>query len=339
MILLNYSLDELKEIISGMGFPAFRANQLYRWLYKGKGFDEMSNLPADLKKAVSEIYETGLPRTVSIQRSKDGTRKYLFQLHDGNLIESVFMRHDYGNTVCISTQCGCAMGCAFCASTKGGLIRNLSAGEIVGQVLSVNSDSEQRISNVVYMGIGEPFANYDNVVKSLYLLNAKEGINIGMRNISISTCGLAPQILRFAEEKLEVNLCISLHCSSDSKRDILMPVNRRYSLNELINAVIKYQDSCGRRVSFEYILISGFNNSASDADNLKNLLKNVKSHINLIPYNDTNSADFKTPSNKEIEAFMKMLSDRGLNVTIRRSMGRDIDGACGQLRAKKMGIV
>ena len=336
--LLDMTLPELREAMAALGEKPFRAAQVYRWLMECAPFEEMSNLPKALRETLRRTFREGYPDVVERFTSADGTRKYLLALWDGNIIESVVMAYEHGNTACISTQAGCAMGCAFCASCKGGLKRNLTAGEMLGQVLTLNRDMGpgRNITNVVLMGTGEPLANYENTVRFLRLVNAEESLHISLRNISVSTCGLVPQMLRLAEEGLPVTLCLSLHAATEEKRRQIMPIAAKYGLGETIEALGQYQQASGRRVIAEYILLHGFNDGEADADALEGLLRGMKCHVNLIPYNSIGEGAFQSPSKKDIYGFLGKLEQRGLSATVRRSLGQDIAGACGQLRARYM---
>lgn len=338
MILLDLTLDELKNVIKDLGEPAFRAAQIYSWLNMGVPFEEMTNLSKALREKLRAEYLEGYPNVVTVRESLDGTKKYLFAMQDGSLVESVLMRYEYGNTVCISSQAGCAMGCRFCASTKGGLIRNLSAGEILSQVVAINAleGSGRSVKNVVMMGTGEPFHNYDNVVKAIRLMHAEKGLNISARNISLSTCGLIDGIKKFADEGLPVTLCLSLHSAFDVKRRQIMPVADRYSVKETVAAMRRYYEKTGRRVIFEYILIKDFNDGEEDILELKKLSEKMACHVNLIPYNKVDGVPFEAPTVGHTHAFAAKLNENGVSATVRRSLGRDIDGACGQLRARTM---
>ena len=339
--LLDFSPEELKEEIKSIGEPAFRAKQIYGWLTAGVGFDGMTNLSLKLREKLKETYTEGFAEIVRVQVSSDGTKKYLLKMQDGNLVESVLMRYEHGNTICISSQAGCAMGCRFCASTLGGLIRHLTAGEILSQVIAVNADegSGRNITNVVMMGTGEPFHNYANSVKAVKLMHAPEGLGISARNISISTCGLPDGIRKFTQEGLPVTLCLSMHSAFEHKRREIMPIANRYTLKEVLGAMREYQDKTGRRVIFEYLLIDDFNNLDEDVRELKQLTKGLICHINLIPYNHVEGAPYKAPTVSAVHAFAKKLEKEGISATVRRTLGQDIDGACGQLRAKAMGNI
>lgn len=336
-VLLGLSEEELTKEILQIGEKAFRAKQISGWLKKGIGFSGMKNLPASLIEKLKENFSDGFAK-IDIKRvSTDGTIKYLFKLEDGCFIESVLMHYEYGNTICISTQVGCAMACAFCSSGEGGLIRNLMPHEMLAQVLQVNADNGggRSVTNIVLMGTGEPLANYENVMAFLHMVNDPESIGVGMRNISLSTCGIVPQIVRLAEEKLQITLCLSLHAATDEKRKKIMPISARFTVEETVSAMKSYSQKTGRRIIIEYILIKGFNMGKDDADELAKLFSGVKAHINLIPYNDGGKGLFSSPSQNEVYAFMKLLTDRKISSSVRRSLGRDIEGACGQLRSKR----
>ena len=342
MNLLDLQLNELEELMKELGQPKFRAAQIFGWIYKeaGKGaadFDDMKNIPAELRQSLSEISIIGLPEILKVQESKhDGTRKYLFGLADGNAVESVFMRYKFGNSICVSSQAGCRMGCSFCASTMGGLARSLTAGEIAGQILSAERDTGERISHVVVMGSGEPFDNYENLSSFIRIINNPKGLNIGMRNITVSTCGIVPMIERFGDDFPQVNLAISLHASDNERRSSLMPVNRKYPIDELISACRRYADRTSRRVTFEYTLVKDVNDSEIDADKLANLLRGMLCHVNLIPLNIVRERDFETTGRAAAQKFRERLESRGIPATIRRELGDDIDAACGQLRRSTM---
>ncbi|MDO4481791.1 MAG: 23S rRNA (adenine(2503)-C(2))-methyltransferase RlmN [Bacillota bacterium] len=333
----SLSFGELEEFVLSLGEKKFRAAQIFEWMHKGvRSFDEMKNLPKGLKEKLKEQADPEILETEAVQVSaKDGTRKYLFRLPDGEYVESVLMKYSYGNTVCISTQAGCRMGCAFCASCEGGLKRNLTSGEILDQVLAVSRDIGEKVGNVVVMGVGEPFDNYDRLSGFLNNINDKRGFNLGMRNITVSTCGIVPGIIRFAEEYPQVTLAVSLHAPNDSLRNSLMPVNRKYSLTALMDACRKYARITNKRITFEYILIEGINDSHRHAEELSVLLKDVNCHINLIPFNGVIGKNFSAVKRAEAEKFRDELRKRGIETTIRRELGSDIDGACGQLRSKK----
>ncbi len=330
---------ELEETVLSHGEKKFRAAQIFGWIH-AKGvdtFDGMSNVPLSLRETLAQEYGI-YPVTVErMQESQaDGTRKYLFRLGDDNLIESVFMRYEHGNSVCISTQVGCRMGCRFCASTIDGLVRDLTAGEMLGQVYGIMKDTGERVSNVVMMGSGEPLDNYDGTVRFIKLLSDERGLNISRRNITVSTCGLVPQIRRLADEDLMVTLALSLHACNDEKRRELMPIANRYSLDEIMDACRYYFDRTGRRVTFEYSLVGGVNDTAADAAGLSALLSGMNCHVNLIPVNPVRERNYVGSAKQAVLAFKNKLEKNHINVTIRREMGRDIDGACGQLRRRVM---
>jgi 23S rRNA (adenine2503-C2)-methyltransferase len=336
----SLQLQQLKDWLSENGEKPFRAEQIYDWLYKKRisTFEEMSNLSKSLRDKLSNHFELTTLKTVIKQTSSDGTIKFLFELFDGYSIETVLMRHDYGNSVCVTTQVGCRIGCTFCASTLGGLKRHLEAGEIVAQVVTVQQaldETDERVSSVVIMGIGEPFDNYDNMLSFLKIINYDTGLNIGARHITVSTSGIVPKIYQFADENMQINFAISLHAPNTELRSRLMPINKAYKLDDLMKAVRYYIDKTGRRISFEYGLFGGVNDSVEHAEELAVLLKGLKCHVNLIPVNYVPERDYvRTPKDK-IFAFEKALKKHGINVTIRREHGHDIDAACGQLRAKE----
>ena len=336
--LLSLTPDELAAWVKQQGQGAFRAKQIYEWLMRGADFDEMTNLSLKLRQELAEKAIAVPVRIREVFTSQlDGTEKFLYELMDGNIIEGVLMRYKHGATLCLSTQIGCRMGCAFCASTLEGCVRNLTPGEMLGQVLAANrhmaqNDPEERVHNIVLMGSGEPLDNYDNTVKFLRLVNEERGLHISLRNISLSTCGLVPKIDMLAEEHLPVTLSISLHAPNDTVRKKLMPVANAYSMEELLKAVRRYIDKTGRRVVFEYALVKGVNCALEQADELASKLRGMQCHVNLIPLNDVEERDLRGPSKREVEAFMQRLEQRHISVTRRREMGDDIQGACGQLR-------
>ncbi|AIM17657.1 MULTISPECIES: 23S rRNA (adenine(2503)-C(2))-methyltransferase RlmN [Neobacillus] len=337
-----YSLElhELKEWLKEQGEKPFRADQIFDWLYKKRvgSFEEMSNLSKSLREKLAAHFQITTLNTVVQQSSSDGTIKFLFELQDGYSIETVLMRHDYGNSVCVTTQVGCRIGCTFCASTLGGLKRHLEAGEIVAQVVKVQKaldETNERVSSVVIMGIGEPFDNYDNMLSFLKIINHDKGLNIGARHITVSTSGIIPKIYQFADENMQINFAISLHAPNTELRTRLMPINKAYKLDDLMKAVRYYIDKTGRRVSFEYGLFGGVNDSVAHAEELADLIKGLKCHVNLIPVNYVPERDYVRTPRDQIFAFEKTLKKRGINVTIRREHGHDIDAACGQLRAKE----
>lgn len=339
--LKNLTLEELTALLTERGEKAFRARQVYQWMHQKLVTDvaQMSNLPAALRETLANEYTLTVLRQEQVQISKqDGTRKYLFALPDGNYIESVWMQYHHGNSVCISSQVGCRMGCSFCASTLGGLVRSLSAAEMLEQIYAITRDTQERISNIVVMGIGEPMDNYDNIVRFLRMISDENGLNISQRNLTVSTCGLVEGIHRLAEEGLSVTLALSLHAVTDEKRRQIMPVANRYSLAELMEACDLYFAKTGRRISFEYALIGGVNDTAEDAAGLAGLAAARHCHVNLIPVNPVTERGYKEPDRSAVVAFRKRLEDLHVTATIRREMGRDIDGACGQLRRKTMQI-
>ena len=328
--------EELGAAFAAMGQPRFRAGQVFAWLHRGvRSFDEMTNLPKALREQLAGQYELTAPAVARKQVSaKDGTIKYLWRLGDGHCVESVLMRYHHGNTVCISSEVGCAMGCAFCASTKGGLVRRLRPSEMLDQVLFTGLDSGAPVSNIVLMGIGEPLDNYDNVRRFLALVNDPEGMNIGMRHISLSTCGLVPGIDRLAEEDLQLTLSVSLHAPDDALRSSLMPVNRRYPIDELLAACKRYFEKTGRRISFEYAMIDGRNDTQEMAQMLIRRLRGLPAHVNLIPLNRIEESPLQPSTRQAVAAFQKALDDAGITATVRRTLGSDIDASCGQLRKK-----
>lgn len=338
--ILSMTLDECRELVLSLGEKKFRADQLYGWLQKGAPLSEMKNLPAAFREKIERECDYRLPEIAKKQVSqKDGTVKYLMRMTDGECVESVFMRYEHGNTVCVSCQAGCRMGCRFCASTLRGRARDLTAGEILGQIVVIQRDTGERVGGIVMMGIGEPLDNYDNTVRFLRLVSSPNGLNIGLRHISVSTCGLIPGIKRLSKEGLPVTLSISLHASNDTRRSSLMPVNNRYPIGDLMAACREYFEETGRRVSFEYTLISGENDSEEDAKALALLLKKGMrgpSHINLIMLNKVDETGFSAPDRKGAERFKNLLCELGMNATIRRRLGSDIDASCGQLRLNNM---
>lgn len=333
-------LHELKNWLKENNEKAFRAEQIFDWLYikRVSSFEEMTNLSKGLRDLLSENFSLTTLKTIIQQESADGTIKFLFELHDGYSIETVLMRHDYGNSVCVTTQVGCRIGCTFCASTLGGLKRNLEAGEIVAQVVKVQQaldETSERVSSVVIMGIGEPFDNYDHMLSFLKIINHDKGLNIGARHITVSTSGIIPKIYKFADENMQINFAISLHAPNTEIRSRLMPINRAYKLPDLMESIRYYINKTGRRVSFEYGLFGGVNDQVEHAEELAKLIKDVKCHVNLIPVNYVPERDYVRTPKDQIFAFEKTLKKHGVNVTIRREHGHDIDAACGQLRAKE----
>ena len=327
---------ELRQVLTQLNQPAFRAKQLFSWLHKGvRSFDEMTNLPKNLRDALQQEYPLLPPEVVRKQESKlDGTIKYLWKLHDGNCVETVLMRYHYGNTVCISTEVGCRMGCAFCASTLGGLVRRLEPREMLEQVLFTQVDSGLPISHIVLMGIGEPLDNFQNVLRFLELVNDENGMNISMRSISLSTCGLVPKILELAEKKLQLTLSVSLHAPTDEIRNTIMPVNKAYPVEQLMEACRVYYKKTNRRISFEYAMINGVNDTPEAAKTLLKLLKGLPAHMNLIPLNHVEESPLKPSTRKAVRQFQEILEAGGVSATVRRTLGGDIDASCGQLRRK-----
>ncbi len=336
MNIKSMTAPEITAMLKELGQPAFRGKQIYTWLHKGAvSYDEMTNLPKTLRDTLSEKYPIYAPKVVRKQESKkDGTIKYLWQLSDGNCVETVLMRYHYGNTVCISTEVGCAMGCAFCASTIGGLVRRLEPYEMLDEVLFTQIDSGLPISHIVLMGIGEPLDNFDNVLRFLELVNSADGMNISMRHISLSTCGLIPKIDALAEKKLQISLAISLHGPNNDIRARIMPVNKAYPIEDLIAACRRYYDATSRRIHFEYAMIDGVNDRPCDAKQLLGLLKGLPAHINMIPLNHVEESPLKPSSKAAVATFQKILEDGGITATVRRTLGGDIDASCGQLRRK-----
>ncbi|WP_017727258.1 23S rRNA (adenine(2503)-C(2))-methyltransferase RlmN [Halalkalibacterium ligniniphilum] len=331
---------ELEAWLKAEGEPKFRATQIFEWLYKKrvKDYEEMTNLSKELRAKLANAFTLTILKIVTKQVSSDGTVKFLFELHDGYSIETVVMRHDYGNSVCVTTQVGCRLGCTFCASTLGGLKRNLEAGEIVAQVLESQramDEEKERVSSIVVMGIGEPFDNYQALIPFLKTVNHEKGLNIGARHITVSTSGVVPKIYQFADEGMQINFAISLHAPNTELRSKLMPVNRAWPLSKLMEAIRYYIDKTGRRVTFEYGLFGGENDQIEHAEQLADLISNIKCHVNLIPVNYVPERDYVRTPREQIFAFEKALKNRGINVTIRREQGHDIDAACGQLRAKE----
>ena len=336
MNLKSMTQPEIAAVLKEMGQPAFRAKQVYTWLHKGvRSYEEMTNLPKTLREALAKEYPLYAPRPVRKQESqKDGTIKYLWELSDGNCVETVLMRYHYGNTVCISTEVGCAMGCAFCASTLGGLVRRLQPHEMLDQVLFTQIDSGLPVSHIVLMGIGEPLDNFDNVMRFLELVNSADGMNISMRHISLSTCGLVPKIDALAEKKLQISLAISLHGPNDEIRGKIMPVNRAYPIDQLLEACRRYYAATSRRIHFEYAMIDGVNDQEVHAKELLRRLKGLPAHVNMIPLNHVEESPLKPSTKAAVAKFQKILEDGGVTATVRRTLGSDIDASCGQLRRK-----
>ena len=334
--LRSMTAQELAQLLKELGQPAFRAKQIFAWLHKGvSSYEEMTNLPKSLRDLLREQYPLLPPRVVRKQESKkDGTIKYLWELSDGNCVETVLMRYHYGNTVCISTEVGCRMGCVFCASTLGGLVRRLEPREMLEQVLFTQLDSGLPISHIVLMGIGEPLDNFDNVMRFLELVNSPEGMNISMRHISLSTCGLVPGIDKLAEKKLQLTLSVSLHAPTDEIRNTMMPVNKAYPTEELLSACRRYYEKTGRRISFEYAMVDGVNDTPEAAKTLLRRLKGLPAHMNLIPLNHVEESPLKPSTKQAVQQFQNILEQGGIPATVRRTLGSDIDASCGQLRRK-----
>ncbi len=337
MDIKSLSLDELKTEVVKLGEKPYRAKQLYEWMHVklARSYGEMTNLPKDLREKLSEDYEYISLKEVTVQTSGlDGTKKYLFELADGNLVESVWMQYHHGNSVCISSQVGCRMGCRFCASTLDGLERNLTPSEMLDQIYAISRSTGELVSNVVVMGTGEPLDNYDNLLRFIHMVTDENGLNISQRNITVSTCGIVEYMKRLADQKLQITLALSLHGSTQEKRRELMPVANRYDISEVIDACRYYFDQTGRRVTFEYSLVGGVNDTDEDAENLCRLIDGLNCHVNLIPVNPIKERDYVESERKDVLRFQKKLEKRHINATIRREMGRDIDGACGQLRRR-----
>ena len=334
----NYNLEELQEIVENLGEKKYRAEQIFNWIYKENvtSFDDMANLPLSLREKLKENYDLHIFKIITKQESKDGTKKYLFDILDGNAIESVLMEYKHGYTICVSSQVGCKMGCKFCASTGVKFARSLEAGEIVEQLQAVERDSGVKISNVVFMGIGEPLDNFENVLKAISLINNQKGINIGARHISISTSGIVPKIYELADKDLQCTLSISLHSASNEKRSAMMPINNVYNIEELMKACRYYIEKTNRRISFEYALAKENNDNLDDAKELVKLLRGMLCHVNLIPINKIENGKFNKSTNENIMKFRDYLNSHGIVATIRRELGSDIDAACGQLRKKEV---
>ena len=333
--LKSLNLEQLTEELLFIGEKKFRAKQIYSWIHEKlvDSFDEMTNLSKDLREKLKANYTLNPMDVVAVQTSKiDGTQKYLFRLHDGHVVESVLMKYHHGNSVCISSQVGCLMGCRFCASTIGGKVRDLAASEMLGQIYKIQKLSQERVHNVVVMGTGEPLDNYDHLVQFIKMLTDENGLNISQRNLTVSTCGIVPAIRKLAEEKFQMTLALSLHATTQEKRKQLMPIANKYDLKEVLDACHYYYEQTGRRITFEYSLVGGVNDTKQDAEELTRLIGKFPCHVNLIPVNPIKERDFVQPNKQECQAFRNKLEKNGINVTIRREMGRDIDGACGQLR-------
>lgn len=334
----DLTLDELKMWMKENKESEFRSKQVIEWLYKDiEDFKDMKNLPKTLKEKLNNNFTMELPKVAHEYTSRlDGTKKLLLALQDGNLIECVLMQYNHGNSICVSTQVGCRMGCKFCASTIDGRVRDLTAGEILSQVIVGQKALGERISNIVLMGSGEPFDNYDNVIKFLKLVNAEYGLNIGQRHITLSTCGIVPKIIDFADEEMQITLAISLHSTTDDRRKEIMPIANKYSIKEILDGCKYYIDKTGRRVSFEYSLVKGINDSSEDAKSLGKLLKGILCHVNLIPINEIKENSYRKTDSQEVKSFAKILKEYGVETTVRREMGSDINAACGQLRRSYM---
>jgi len=335
----SFTLAQLQEELKQFSEPAYRAKQLYEWMHRklATDYDEMTNLPKAFREKCREQYAYTVLTAVKVQESRiDGTKKFLFALSDGNLVESVWMRYKHGNSVCISSQVGCRMGCKFCASTLDGWERNLLPSEMLEQVYAITRLTGERVSNVVVMGTGEPLDNYENLLRFLMLLTDENGLHISQRNVTVSTCGIVPGIRELAKERLQITLALSLHAATDEKRRSLMPIAERYSLDELMQACTYYFEKTGRRITFEYSLADGVNDKRADIEALISLIRPLNCHVNLIPINPVKERNFRQSDRRAVEGFKNKLEKNGINVTIRREMGRDIDGACGQLRRSHM---
>ena len=332
------SYDELSEVVTGeLSEKRFRAAQIYEWLHKkkAKDFSEMSNLSKELREKLSENFVITVMEPVEVLCSeRDGTRKYIMRLHDNNVIESVFMRYKHGNSVCISSQVGCRMGCSFCASTIDGLVRNLSAAEMLRQIYAIERDTGERVSNVVVMGSGEPLDNYDELVRFIRMISDERGLNISQRNLTVSTCGLVNRIRDLADEGLQITLALSLHAPDQATRERLMPVARAYEIHDVLGACEYYYERTKRRLTFEYAVVKGVNDNREEAVKLARLIKGLCCHVNLIPVNPVKERSYESPDKRDVYEFQATLEHYGINATVRREMGRDIDGACGQLRRR-----
>lgn len=335
----DYNLDELKEEMISIGEKSYRAEQIFKWIYVENvtDFNEMTNLSLELREKLKNNYTLDIYKIIKKQESSDGTKKYLFDVLDGNAIETVLMQYKHGYSICVSSQVGCKMGCKFCASTGIAFIRSLTAGEIAEQILAVGRDTGIKISNVVFMGIGEPLDNFDNVIKAIKIVNNQKGLNIGARHISISTCGLVPKIYEIADMDLQCTLSISLHATTNEKRSKMMPINNKYSIEELMKACKYYIEKTNKRISFEYALAKNNNDNLDDAKALAKLLRGMLCHVNLIPINKIENGKFDTSTNENVMKFRDYLNDNGIVATIRRELGDDIEAACGQLRRKEGG--
>ena len=330
----SFTIEQLTALMKELGQPGFRAKQIFHWVHQKQAaeFSQMTDQPKALIARLEQDFYIAQHKVRRCQRSKDGTVKYLFELADGNCIETVLMRYNYGNTVCVSTQVGCRMGCRFCASTQGGRVRNLEAGEIAAEIYGVMRDTGERVSHVVLMGIGEPLDNFDNVMDFLEIVSCADGINIGMRNFSLSTCGLVPMIDKLAEKKLQLTLSVSLHAPENTMRSSMMPVNNAYPVEQLIDACRRYQQTTGRRISFEYSMVRGVNDSDQTAAMLARLIRGMGAQVNLIPINPVDGSPYSASDDANVRRFQQRLMDLGVNATVRRRLGQDISAACGQLR-------
>ena len=333
----SFTLEQLATLMKELGQPGFRAKQIFHWIHQKQAseFSQMTDQPKALIARLEQDFYIAQHKIRRCQRSKDGTVKYLFELADGNCIETVLMRYNYGNSVCVSTQVGCRMGCRFCASTQGGRVRNLEAGEIAAEIYGVMRDTGERVSHVVLMGIGEPLDNFDNVMDFLQIVSCADGINIGMRNFSLSTCGLVPMIDKLAEKKLQLTLSVSLHAPENAMRSSMMPVNDAYPIEQLIAACRRYQQTTGRRISFEYSMVRGVNDSDQTAVTLARLIRGMGAHVNLIPINPVDGSPYSASDDANVRRFQQKLIDLGVNATVRRRLGQDISAACGQLRREE----
>ncbi|PRR78977.1 putative dual-specificity RNA methyltransferase RlmN [Clostridium liquoris] len=332
--ILDFNLEELKNWMKENGESVFRGKQVFDWIYKGiYNFDDMKNLPISTREKLKSNFYFSIPEMVKEYKSKDGdTYKFLFKYKDGNIIESVVMKYKHGNSICVSTQVGCRMGCKFCASTLGGMVRNLTSGEILGEILAAKGEMGEKISNIVMMGSGEPLDNFENVLKFIEIVNSPNGLNIGQRHITLSTCGVVPKIIELADIDLQITLAISLHAPNDEMRRNIMPVANKYSIEELLKACINYIEKTNRRITFEYALVKGVNDRGEHAEELARLLKGMLCHVNLIPVNEIKENTLKKSSAEDIKKFSNILIRNGIETTIRREMGADIEAACGQLR-------
>ena len=335
--IFDYKLNDLTDYFTSINEKPFKAKQVFEWLYKKRVFDysKMSNISKDLQNKLAESLSISL-LTIRRKQTSELTNKYLFELEDGNLIEAVLMRHDYGLSICVSSQVGCNMGCSFCESGRLKKVRDLTAGEIVRQILMIEDDIKERISSVVVMGIGEPFDNYDNIMDFIRIINDPLGVSIGARHITVSTSGIVPKIKEYANEAIQTNLAISLHAPNNEIRNKIMKINKAYDIHEVIDAIKYYIDKTNRRVTLEYVMLSGVNDSVANANELSDLIRGLNVYVNLIPYNETSHIEYKKSGNDTIMKFYDTLKKRGINVTVRREFGGNIDAACGQLRASEV---